>query len=453
MSGPSEHHTMSSPPMEKPPVDKNGRPTGDLFYEDPEDTNRPPSMRPQPPVSHQSYDNVNHPNESYDLHGYGGSSPSSHHRQQQQQPGYGPPGSEGYSSYYDKQPVRAAPQSQNYNYNYDRPNQGAVPHPAHGSYYPNHNNNNNDNNPAYYNSNEGGHPPAGYPPVAPYNGGDNGNGRGTPQPGYNPQIDYNHHHQHHHQHQSMYNQYPHYDDSRYPQGNPDNYPPHPPSHERNDPRYGGPSYDPHNYNQNNYQDPYYKPHPPPSHHGYPEGGPPPPPPNNNYYETHPPSGYRPEDGGPTGYGDQPQFGPGPPPMAGGSQGYPPSGPPEGYPSANPSQPLSTETNSAILPGTEGMPLEQRIDLYRQNAKRSTDPKVQLDFAKYLIDIVPEAVEQNPDPKATQKVKEALYSEALKWIKRLSSQGMGLGRSAYPEAQFFLANCYGNGNLGLSCDMD
>src|SRR5690606_20389679 len=34
-----------------------------------------------------------------------------------------------------------------------------------------------------------------------------------------------------------------------------------------------------------------------------------------------------------------------------------------------------------------------------------------------------------------------------------SQGMGLGRPAYPEAQFFLANCYGNGSLGLSIDVE
>ncbi|RKP08037.1 hypothetical protein THASP1DRAFT_16209 [Thamnocephalis sphaerospora] len=100
-----------------------------------------------------------------------------------------------------------------------------------------------------------------------------------------------------------------------------------------------------------------------------------------------------------------------------------------------------------------MPLEQRIDLYRQNAKRSNDPKVQLDFAKYLIEIIPQVLERYPEPKAAQRAKDGLFAEALKWIKRLSSQGMGLGRSAYPEAQFFLANCYGNGSLGLSIDAE
>ncbi|KAJ3195371.1 hypothetical protein HK101_000413 [Irineochytrium annulatum] len=92
---------------------------------------------------------------------------------------------------------------------------------------------------------------------------------------------------------------------------------------------------------------------------------------------------------------------------------------------------------------------ESLEMYRQNAKRSTDPAVQLDFAKFLI-AVAEGI-TDPDPRKAKKNQENLHTEALKWIKRLA-QG-GNRQTAYPEAMFFLAECYGNGALGLVVDHD
>ena len=50
-----------------------------------------------------------------------------------------------------------------------------------------------------------------------------------------------------------------------------------------------------------------------------------------------------------------------------------------------------------------------------------------------------------DEKAAKKYRDALLSESLKLIKRLATQGVGLGKPAYADAQFFLANCLGSRN--------
>jgi TPR repeat protein len=62
-----------------------------------------------------------------------------------------------------------------------------------------------------------------------------------------------------------------------------------------------------------------------------------------------------------------------------------------------------------------------------------------------------AGEYEPDPKKVKRYQELLCQESLKWIKKLAAGGSG--RNAYPEAMFFLAECYGNGSLGLAVDHD
>ncbi|KAK9720930.1 hypothetical protein K7432_003804 [Basidiobolus ranarum] len=110
--------------------------------------------------------------------------------------------------------------------------------------------------------------------------------------------------------------------------------------------------------------------------------------------------------------------------------------------SNLSTPASPTASVAHLP--QGNTLEQ----YRINAKKSNDPSIQFDFAKYLIET---AASLEVTDKASEKTKKTLMAEALKWIKRLATQGMGIGRPAYPEAQFFLANCYGTEALGVAVD--
>ena len=63
--------------------------------------------------------------------------------------------------------------------------------------------------------------------------------------------------------------------------------------------------------------------------------------------------------------------------------------------------------------------------------------------------------KNPGTLDVQKVKknrELLHSEAIKWIKKAAT-GKYQDKTGYPEALFFLADCYGNGTLGLTVEHD
>ncbi|KAG1058600.1 hypothetical protein G6F42_028606 [Rhizopus arrhizus] len=55
-----------------------------------------------------------------------------------------------------------------------------------------------------------------------------------------------------------------------------------------------------------------------------------------------------------------------------------------------------------------------------------------------------------DPKRTKKARENMIMEAQKIVKKLATHS-GMGKQGYPEAQFFLANCYGTGSMGLQTD--
>ncbi len=88
------------------------------------------------------------------------------------------------------------------------------------------------------------------------------------------------------------------------------------------------------------------------------------------------------------------------------------------------------------PGTKAhlVSYEQTLEMYRQNAKKSNDPHVQLEFAKYLIEIAQSIPLDDPDP-STRRAYDTLVAEGVKWMKRLA--GGGMGKSAYAEAQFLL----------------
>ncbi|KAF9919508.1 hypothetical protein BGZ65_012074, partial [Modicella reniformis] len=137
-----------------------------------------------------------------------------------------------------------------------------------------------------------------------------------------------------------------------------------------------------------------------------------------------PYGGRPPHMGPSGRGNGAGAGPGPGPGSEAAGG------------ASRKRPLSYEV----------------LDEMRHYAKESQNPVAQLDYAKALIEAAVTFGHDDPDHKRQKKNKEALFMEGLKIIKRLAT-GMGLGRPAFPEAQFFLANCYGNGALGLQIDHD
>lgn len=75
-----------------------------------------------------------------------------------------------------------------------------------------------------------------------------------------------------------------------------------------------------------------------------------------------------------------------------------------------------------------------------------DQKTQLLLAKKLVEASTVLVADNNrlDPKMKAKAKEKYVMDAYKIVKKLVSTG-------YPDAQFYLADCYGEGQLGLEVD--
>ncbi|KAG0232847.1 hypothetical protein BGW42_007856 [Actinomortierella wolfii] len=194
---------------------------------------------------------------------------------------------------------------------------------------------------------------------------------------------------------------------------------------------------------------------PPHHQGYgpPAGGPP-----GGYYGHGSGRGGANLNPSPSIRGPHPGMGRGGP---GGPR--PPMGPPGEYGARPPHRGDSSSSmgGGGGAPGGGGQRPPQRkrqltvevLDQMRQHARNSGDPAAQLDYAKALIEAAMTFGNDDPDPKRQKKNKEALFMEGLKIIKRLATAGMGIGKPAYPEAMFFLANCYGHGSLGLQIDHD
>ncbi|KAF8738614.1 hypothetical protein AX14_010909 [Amanita brunnescens Koide BX004] len=90
--------------------------------------------------------------------------------------------------------------------------------------------------------------------------------------------------------------------------------------------------------------------------------------------------------------------------------------------------------------------KEYIDQYRQRIKNDPDPEAHFLYTKYLIDAAKHIRATAKDQRAGKKYSELLIVESLKVIRRLATQG-----DTYDEAQFFLANCYGTGALGLQVD--
>ncbi|KAG0372191.1 hypothetical protein BGX24_000584, partial [Mortierella sp. AD032] len=148
-------------------------------------------------------------------------------------------------------------------------------------------------------------------------------------------------------------------------------------------------------------------------------------------------------------GPRPPMGPGGPGGPGGYGARPPHRGDSGCSTGGPGRPAAA---AAAVPRKRPLTIEL-LDEMRQRAKNSNDPAAQLEYAKALIEAAVSFGNEDPDPKRQKKNKEALFMEGLKIIKRLATTGMGMGKPAYHDAQFFLANCYGNGSLGLQIDHD
>ncbi|KAL1920619.1 uncharacterized protein VTP21DRAFT_996 [Calcarisporiella thermophila] len=129
---------------------------------------------------------------------------------------------------------------------------------------------------------------------------------------------------------------------------------------------------------------------------------------------------------------------------------------EPYPIAR-SNTIHSELSAAEQPAKKKeeefpAPTRELLEKYREEARTNNDPKIQLRYAKFLLHSAPYFADQTQDAKRARRVRDGMAQEAMKIVKRLGSQS-GLGKPAYPEAAFFLANCYGTGAYGLAVDHD
>lgn len=92
--------------------------------------------------------------------------------------------------------------------------------------------------------------------------------------------------------------------------------------------------------------------------------------------------------------------------------------------------------------------KQYVDDYRKRMKDDPDPEAQFAFSKYLIEAAKKLGDEisSSDPKLGRKYRDHLLQESLRNIKKLAE-----GKDPWADAQFFLANLYGTGQLGLQVD--
>ncbi|KAI8364463.1 hypothetical protein EDC96DRAFT_444041 [Choanephora cucurbitarum] len=95
---------------------------------------------------------------------------------------------------------------------------------------------------------------------------------------------------------------------------------------------------------------------------------------------------------------------------------------------------------------------QNLALFRNDATSSNDPRKLLEFAKLLLEADQVLPRQELDTKKARKVHDELMREAQRIVKKLASHS-ALGKQAYADAQFFLANCYGTGAMDLPTDTE
>ncbi|KAF3901539.1 hypothetical protein ABW21_db0200389 [Orbilia brochopaga] len=89
----------------------------------------------------------------------------------------------------------------------------------------------------------------------------------------------------------------------------------------------------------------------------------------------------------------------------------------------------------------------RNEIASKPANQPANSSIQFRFAKRLVEASFVLVNDS-DPKAARRSRENFILEAHRIIKKLST-----GAHPYPEAMFYLANCYGDGSLGLEVDHD
>jgi TPR repeat protein len=84
-------------------------------------------------------------------------------------------------------------------------------------------------------------------------------------------------------------------------------------------------------------------------------------------------------------------------------------------------------------GSDPNTFQTTLNAYRLNVKNASDPALQFEYAKFLIEAANDQYE-NGSTDSSVKHKNDLFDEGFKFLKKLSNAG-------YPDAQHYLATCY------------
>ena len=112
--------------------------------------------------------------------------------------------------------------------------------------------------------------------------------------------------------------------------------------------------------------------------------------------------------------------------------------------------LGADSIAHLRPGNQAALLshDRTLELYRENAKKTNDPELIYEFAVFLIDAAKDMVVDDGTAtpnipgqplvhKVTAEKKEEVTKEAISLLKKLADR-------SFPDAQYFLADCYANG---------
>jgi len=96
-------------------------------------------------------------------------------------------------------------------------------------------------------------------------------------------------------------------------------------------------------------------------------------------------------------------------------------------------PSSGYNQKIRIGGSDPETFQTTLNAYRQNVKNASDPALQFEYAKFLIEAANDQYENGSTDSAAQH-KNDLFDEGFKFLKKLSNAG-------YPDAQHYLATCY------------
>lgn len=97
------------------------------------------------------------------------------------------------------------------------------------------------------------------------------------------------------------------------------------------------------------------------------------------------------------------------------------------------KPSSGYNQKIRIGGSDPDTFQTTLNAYRQNVKNASDPALQFEYAKFLIESANDQYENGSTASSVQH-KNDLFDEGFKFLKKLSNAG-------YPDAQHYLATCY------------